>query len=70
MKNVSEEVVESILEEVKTKGPLAVSKVTSHGTAERMSSGNWKSTNKLSTMALDILWAKCDLAVVGRSKYV
>lgn len=59
-------VVEEVLAEVRARGPVSARDLADRGRVKPMSWHGWKSTAKASSMALDILWTRCDVVVCGR----
>lgn len=63
---VPEAVLAAVLAEVRARGPLTPSELTHHGAVEPMDWGGWKGTSKLGTMALELLWTRCQVVTAGR----
>lgn len=60
--------VDSILEEIRERGPVTVKDLTDHGSVQPMDWSGWSGTGKATTMALEILWTRCDVVVAGRTE--
>ncbi|MET0405517.1 MAG: winged helix DNA-binding domain-containing protein [Cystobacter sp.] len=61
-------VLEAVLEELHANGPLTAAELTDHGAVEPIEwGGGWKGTAKATSMALEVLWTRCDIVVCGRS---
>nr|WP_075006315.1 winged helix DNA-binding domain-containing protein [Stigmatella aurantiaca] len=60
-------VLRAVLEEVEAHGPLTAAELTDHGAVEPLDWSGWKGTAKASSMALEVLWTRCDIVVCGRS---
>ncbi|WP_225409650.1 winged helix-turn-helix domain-containing protein [Stigmatella hybrida] len=60
-------VLRAVLEEVEARGPLTAAELTDHGAVEPLDWSGWKGTAKASSMALEVLWTRCDIVVCGRS---
>jgi len=58
--------VQAVLEEVRAHGPLAGRELTDHGRVDPIDWSGWKGTAKATSMALEILWTRCDVVVAGR----
>ena len=67
LERVGETVVAAVLGEVRERGPVTASDLTHHGQVEPLDWHGWKSTARATTMALDVLWARCQIVVAGRS---
>jgi uncharacterized protein YcaQ len=67
-RRVEPRLVEAVLEEVRTHGPLAARDLTDHGRVDPLDWSGWKGTAKATTMALEILWTRCDVVVAGRNE--
>ena len=65
---VEPRLVEAVLEEVRTHGPLAARDLTDHGRVDPLDWSGWKGTAKATTMELEILWTRCDVVVAGRNE--
>jgi len=63
---VPAEVLQAVLADVRARGPLAPGELNQHGEVEPMDWGGWKGTARLATMALELLWTRCDVVTCGR----
>ena len=63
---VSRAAVEAVLAEVRERGAVSARELTDHGDVEAIDWSGWKGTGRATTMALEILWTRCDLVVCGR----
>jgi uncharacterized protein len=61
-------VVEAVLAEIRQRGPLTAADIQDHGTVEPLDWSGWKGTARATTMALEILWTRCDIVVTGRTE--
>ena len=59
-------VLEAVLEEVAAKGPISAAELTDHGAVQPLNWNGWKSTGKATSMALEVLWTRCQVVVCGR----
>ncbi|MCB9547710.1 MAG: AlkZ family DNA glycosylase [Myxococcales bacterium] len=59
-------VVEAVLAEVHARGPLTPADLSERGRVDPIDWGGWKGTARLATMALEILWTRCDVVTCGR----
>jgi uncharacterized protein YcaQ len=64
---VAPEVLRAVLEEIRERGPVTAAELTDHGRVEAFDWSGWKGTSKATSMALEILWTRCDV-VVGRTE--
>lgn len=63
---VPAEVLDAVLAEIRTRGPLTPHDLTHHGAVEPVDWSGWKGTAKLGTMALELLWTRCQVVTAGR----
>lgn len=66
-RRVPKKLTQAVLAEIRTKGPVTVRDLTDHGAVEPLDWSGWKGTGKLTSMALEILWTRCDIVVCGRT---
>jgi len=59
--------VNAVLAEVRERGPLSARDLTDHGSVEPIDWAGWTGTKKTTSMALEILWTRCDVVVAGRN---
>lgn len=64
---VPREAVDAVLAEVRERGPLSARDLTDHGSVEPIDWAGWTGTKKTTSMALEILWTRCDVVVAGRN---
>ena len=67
-RRVPVELVQAVLDEVRERGPLTARDLTDHGSVEPLDWSGWKGTAKATSMALEILWTRCDIVVAGRTE--
>src|SRR5581483_2462083 len=60
-------VVSAVLHEIRERGPITARELTDHGSVAPIDWAGWKGTAKTTTMALEILWTRCDIVVAGRT---
>jgi hypothetical protein len=68
MKRVDEAMLEDVLAEIRDRGPLFASELADRGKVEPLDWSGWKSSSKASTLALEVLWARCRVVVAGRNR--
>lgn len=66
-RRVAPGVVEAVLAELRRHGPMTARDITDHGEVEPLDWSGWKGTARATSMALEILWTKCDIVVCGRT---
>ncbi|MEQ1501527.1 MAG: crosslink repair DNA glycosylase YcaQ family protein [Myxococcota bacterium] len=66
-KRLDPAVVDDVLAEIRDRGPLTPSELSDRGKVEPLDWHGWKSTSKMSTFALELLWIRCDVVVCGRT---
>jgi hypothetical protein len=67
-RRVAPKVVEAVLAEVRKRGPLTAAEIEDHGSVESLDWSGWKGTGRATSMALEILWTRCDVVVAGRTE--
>ncbi len=67
-RRVAPELVQKVLDEIRRHGPMAAADVTDHGRVEPLDWSGWKGTAKATSMAIEILWTRCDIVVAGRTE--
>ncbi|MDY7230127.1 winged helix-turn-helix domain-containing protein [Hyalangium rubrum] len=60
------QVLEKVLEEVTARGPVTAAELTDHGAVTPLDWSGWKGTGKATSMALEVLWTRCQVVVSGR----
>lgn len=63
---VPQAVLDGVLQDIADNGPMTPSEMADHGQVVPMDWQGWKGTAKATTMALEILWARCQVIVCGR----
>lgn len=66
-RRVPPEVVADVLAEVAARGPVTAADLEDRGAVEPIDWSGWKGTARASTMALEILWARCEVVVCSRA---
>ena len=66
-RRVPPQLVRAVLDEVRTRGPLTARELTDHGSVEPLDWSGWKGTARATSMALEILWTRCEIVVAGRT---
>jgi len=67
-RRVPKKLTQAVLAEIRLRGPVTARDLTDHGAVEPLDWSGWKGTGKLTTMALEILWTRCDIVVCGRTE--
>jgi uncharacterized protein YcaQ len=65
---VPRKLVDAVLDEVRARGPVTAKELTDHGRVDPIDWAGWMGTSKATTMALEILWTRCDVVVAGRTE--
>ena len=68
VQRVPAKLVEAVLEEIREHGPITAAALTDHGSVEPIDWSGWTGTAKTTSMALEILWTRCDVVVAGRTE--
>ncbi len=66
LERLAPQVLERVLEEVATRGPVSAAALADHGRVEPLDWDGWKGTPKATSMALEVLWTRCQVVVCGR----
>lgn len=66
-RRVQPKLVRAVLEEIRERGPVSARDLTDHGAVEPLDWSGWMGTSKATSMALEILWTRCDIVVTGRT---
>ncbi len=64
---VPRQLIDAVLSEVRERGPVSARELTDHGSVAPIDWAGWKGTGKTTSMALEILWTRCDVVVAGRT---
>lgn len=65
LKKLDPGLIEAVLDEVRDRGPLTARELSDHGRVDPMDWSGWTGTSKAGTMALDVLWTRCEVVVAG-----
>jgi len=65
---VPRRVVAAVLDEIRQRGPVSARDLTDHGSVAPIDWSGWRGTAKTTSMALEILWTRCDVVVCGRTE--
>jgi uncharacterized protein YcaQ len=69
LERLTPELIAAVLEAVRTHGPLTAAeleKLGDWGKVEALDWSGWKGTARAASMALEVLWTRCDVVVAGR----
>lgn len=66
MRRLSASILDEVLAEVRERGPLLASSLADRGRVEPLSWDGWSSTARASSLALEVLWTRCEIVVAGR----
>jgi uncharacterized protein len=67
-RRVAPKLVRAVLDEIREHGPMTARDLTDHGQVQPLDWSGWKGTGKATSMALEILWTRCDVVVTGRTE--
>lgn len=65
-RKISADMRADVLAEITARGPLSGADLTDRGRIEPVNWHGWKSTSKAATMALEVLWLRCEVVTVAR----
>ncbi len=66
MKRVDPTLVADVLAEVTARGPVTPAELADRGRVEPLDWSGWKGTSKAATMAIRVLWTRCQVVVTAR----
>jgi hypothetical protein len=66
LERLPEGVLSKVLEEVRERGPVTAAGLVDHGKVEALDWSGWKGTGRATSMALEVLWTRCEVVVCGR----
>ncbi|MCA9513939.1 MAG: AlkZ family DNA glycosylase [Myxococcales bacterium] len=66
-RRLPEGILERVLHEVRAHGPLTTADLSDHGAVEPIDWSGWKGTAKAASMAIEVLWTRCQVVTCGRS---
>jgi uncharacterized protein YcaQ len=61
-------VVDRVLAEVEERGPVTAGELVDHGRVRPLDWQGWKGTPRATSMALEVLWTRCQVVVAGRGE--
>jgi len=68
VKRLPKGLVESVLEEIRLRGPITVQALEHRGAVTAIDWSGWKGTTSATRMAIEVLWTRCQVVVCGRKK--
>ncbi len=66
MLKLSRELLDDVLAELAERGPMPAQTMTNRGKTEAMDWDGWKGTSSLTSLAMEVLWTRCDVVCSGR----
>lgn len=66
MRRLDDALLDDVLSEVRDRGPVDVPDLSDRGRVEPLDWSGWKGTAKATTLAVEVLWLRCQVVVVGR----
>jgi uncharacterized protein YcaQ len=66
LKRIPAGVLEAVKQQVLDEGPVSARELRDHGRVEPLDWSGWKGTGRMTTMALEVLWTRCEVAVHSR----
>lgn len=66
MRRLDAALVDDVLAEVAARGPVVADEMEDRGRTEPMDWSGWKGTGRLTALALEVLWTRCQVVVSGR----
>lgn len=65
-KRIPQAVLDDVLAEVTARGPVGAADLADRGQVDPINWSGWKGTSKAATMALDLLWLRCQVVTTAR----
>jgi uncharacterized protein YcaQ len=69
LKRLPAGVLEAVRDEVAARGPVTAADLSDHGRVDPLDWSGWTGTGKAGTMALEVLWTRCEVVVAGRNAH-
>ncbi len=66
LKRIDAGLLSAVLAEITARGPLAAADLTDRGQVDPIDWSGWKSTAKAASMAVEVLWTRCQVVTTGR----
>jgi uncharacterized protein YcaQ len=66
LKRLPAGLIAEVLAEVRERGPLALDALSDRGKVKPIDWNGWRGTGKASSMAIEVLWTRCEIVVCGR----
>jgi uncharacterized protein len=66
LERLPESVLHAVRDEVEARGPITAAELTHHGAVQPLDWSGWKGTGRATSMALEVLWTRCEVVVCGR----
>jgi hypothetical protein len=63
-----ENVVRDVLAEIADRGPVTAADLEHRGSVDPIDWAGWRGTARASSMAVEVLWTRCDIVVCGRTE--
>ncbi len=67
LERVDAPLLDAVLAEVCARGPLSAAELSDHGRVQPLDWSGWKGTGKAGSMALEVLWTRCQVVSAGRT---
>jgi uncharacterized protein len=67
VKRLDPVVLDAVLEEIRARGRLTAAQLSDHGRVVPLDWSGWTGTARAGTMALEVLWTRCQIVVAGRT---
>ncbi len=68
LKRLSQGLIDEVLAEVEARGPVEAGALEDRGQVRPLDWSGWKGTSKAASMAVEVLWTRCQIVVCGRSE--
>ncbi len=66
LQRIPPEVLQAVKQQVLTEGPVSSKELNDHGKVEPLDWSGWEGTGQMASLALEVLWTRCEIAVHSR----
>lgn len=67
-KRLPPELIRAVRDEIAARGPIGAAELEHRGSVEALDWSGWMGTSRAATMAVEVLWTRCEIVVCGRPR--
>jgi uncharacterized protein YcaQ len=67
LKRLPAGLIEEVLAEIRERGPITADELSDRGRVDPLDWSGWKGTGRAVSMAIEVLWTRCQIVVCGRT---